>query len=158
VVPNFHAEKRTDLDQPLQKLEQLEQAIEETLAEAIPPKSRWRVAARILGWALLALYFLFSAALLLITLSATSVAVFVSFILQAQQEFGYQTKLVVIVVAGWCVLIQILPGYFVYSAFRNRRKARALYRQSVELEDMIEENLEPHNQDSQYDSHLNEKR
>src|SRR5467141_4555056 len=52
------------LDQPLQKLEQLEQAIEETLAEAIPPKSRWRVAARILGWALLALYFLFAAALL----------------------------------------------------------------------------------------------
>src|SRR5882672_2981938 len=64
VVPNFHAEKRTDLDQPLQKLEQLEQAIEETLAEAIPPKSRWRVAARILGWVLLALYFLFAAALL----------------------------------------------------------------------------------------------
>src|SRR5467141_3148104 len=53
-----------NLDQPLQKLEQLEQAIEETLAEAIPPKSRWRVAARILGWALLALYFLFAAALL----------------------------------------------------------------------------------------------
>src|SRR5258706_13598674 len=64
VVPNFHAEKRTDLDQPLQKLEQLEQAIEETLAEAIPPKSRWRVAARILGWAVLVLYFLFAAALL----------------------------------------------------------------------------------------------
>jgi len=31
--------KRTDLNQPLQKLEQLEHAIEETLAEAIPPKS-----------------------------------------------------------------------------------------------------------------------
>src|SRR5438552_14865101 len=62
--PNFHAEKRTDLDQPLQKLEQLEQAIEETLAEAIPPKSRWRVAARIVGWMLLVAYFLFAAALL----------------------------------------------------------------------------------------------
>src|SRR5882672_7810100 len=64
VGPNFHAEKRTDLDQPLQKLEQLEQAIEETIAEAIPPKSRWRVAARIVGWALLIAYFLFAAALL----------------------------------------------------------------------------------------------
>jgi len=64
VGPNFHAEKRTDLDQPLQKLEQLEQAIEETIAEAIPPKSRWRVAARIVGWILLVAYFLFAAALL----------------------------------------------------------------------------------------------
>ena len=62
--PNFNAEKRADLDQPLQRLEQLEQAIEETIAEAIPPKGRWRVAARIAGWALLALYFLFAAALL----------------------------------------------------------------------------------------------
>src|SRR5438445_2208622 len=64
VGPNFHAEKRIDLNQPLQRLEQLEQAIEETTAEAIPPKGRWRVAARIAGWALLALYFLFAAALL----------------------------------------------------------------------------------------------
>ncbi len=53
-----------NLDQPLQKLEQLEQAIEETIAQAIPPRSRWRAAARIAGWALLALYFLFAAALL----------------------------------------------------------------------------------------------
>jgi len=52
------------LDQPLQKLEQLEQAIEETIDEAIPPKSRWRVAARIAAWALVVLYFLFAAALL----------------------------------------------------------------------------------------------
>jgi len=52
------------LDQPLQKLEQLEQAIEETIDEAIPPKSRWRVAARIVAWALVVLYFLFAAALL----------------------------------------------------------------------------------------------
>src|SRR6266850_6529425 len=64
VGPNFHAEKRTDLDQPLQKLEQLEQAIEETIAEAIPPKSRWRVVARIAGWMLLVAYFLFAATLL----------------------------------------------------------------------------------------------
>jgi uncharacterized protein (TIGR02099 family) len=56
--------KRTDLDQPFQKLEQLEQAIEETLAEAIPPKSRWRIAARIVGWTLLVAYFLFAAMLL----------------------------------------------------------------------------------------------
>src|SRR6266436_5640798 len=53
-----------NLDQPLQKLERLEQAIEETIAQAIPPQSRWRAAARIAGWALLALYFLFAAALL----------------------------------------------------------------------------------------------
>src|SRR5260221_373715 len=53
-----------NLDQPLQKLEQLEQAIEETIAQAIPPQGRWRAAARIAGWALLALYFLFAAALL----------------------------------------------------------------------------------------------
>src|SRR5258705_13071599 len=53
-----------NLDQPLQKLEQLEQAIEETIDEAIPPKSRWRVAARIVAWALVVLYFLFAAALL----------------------------------------------------------------------------------------------
>src|SRR5712692_490911 len=52
------------LDQPLQKLEQLEQAIEETIAEAIPLKSRWRLAARIAGWALLIAYFLFAAILL----------------------------------------------------------------------------------------------
>src|SRR5438093_6180525 len=64
VGPNFHAERRTDLDRPLQKLEQLEQAIEETIAEAIPPKSRWRVAGRIVGWMLLVAYFLFAAALL----------------------------------------------------------------------------------------------
>src|SRR2546421_665818 len=56
--------KRTDLDQPLQKLQQLEHAIEETLAEAIPPKSRWRIAARIVGWMLLVAYFLFAAMLL----------------------------------------------------------------------------------------------
>ncbi len=52
------------MDRPLQKLEQLEQAIEETVAEAIPPKSRWRVAARILGWTLLIAYLLFAAILL----------------------------------------------------------------------------------------------
>ncbi|HEY6240762.1 MAG TPA: YhdP family protein [Burkholderiales bacterium] len=52
------------MDQPLQKLEQLEQAIEETIDEAIPPKSRWRLVARIAGWALVALYFVFAAALL----------------------------------------------------------------------------------------------
>ena len=52
------------MDQPLQKLEQLEQAIEETLAEAIPPKSRWHVAARVAGWTLLIVYFLFAAILL----------------------------------------------------------------------------------------------
>jgi len=52
------------LNQPLQKLEQLEQAIEETIDQAIPPQSRWRLAARIAGWALVALYFLFAAALL----------------------------------------------------------------------------------------------
>ena len=56
--------KRTDLDQPLQKLQQLEHAIEETLAEAIPPKNRWRIAARIVGWTLLVAYFLFAAMLL----------------------------------------------------------------------------------------------
>src|SRR2546421_236762 len=56
--------KRTDLDQPLQKLQQLEHAIEETLAEAIPPRSRWRLAARILGWTLLIAYLLFAAILL----------------------------------------------------------------------------------------------
>src|SRR5256885_13898926 len=64
VGPNSHAEKRTDLDQPLQKLEQLEQAIEETLAEAIPPKSRWCVVARIAGWALFIAYLLFAGAIL----------------------------------------------------------------------------------------------
>jgi uncharacterized protein (TIGR02099 family) len=52
------------LDQPLQKLEQLEQAIEETIDQAIPPKSRWRVVARIVGWALVIVYFLFAATLL----------------------------------------------------------------------------------------------
>ena len=52
------------MNQPLEKLEQLEQAIEETIDEAIPPRSRWAAVARILGWALLTLYFLFAAALL----------------------------------------------------------------------------------------------
>jgi uncharacterized protein (TIGR02099 family) len=52
------------LNLPLEKLEQLEHAIEETIDEAIPPKSGWRTLARVLGWALLALYFLFAAALL----------------------------------------------------------------------------------------------
>src|SRR6266702_3788018 len=60
----FHAEGRTDLDRPLQKLEQLEQAIEETVAEAIPPKGRWRVAARIVAWTLFIAYLLFAAILL----------------------------------------------------------------------------------------------
>src|SRR6266849_9940633 len=52
------------LYQPLQKLEQLEQAIEETIADAIPPKGRWRIAARIVGWGLVIVYFLFAAILL----------------------------------------------------------------------------------------------
>jgi uncharacterized protein (TIGR02099 family) len=52
------------LNQPLEKLEQLEQAIEETIDEAIPPKSRWASVARVVGWSLVALYFLFAAALL----------------------------------------------------------------------------------------------
>ena len=52
------------MDQPLQKLEQLEQAIEDSIDQAIPPKSRWRVAARIAGWALVVAYFLFAATLL----------------------------------------------------------------------------------------------
>ena len=52
------------MNQPLEKLEQLEQAIEETIDEAIPPKSGWGTVARVFGWALLFLYFLFAAALL----------------------------------------------------------------------------------------------
>jgi uncharacterized protein (TIGR02099 family) len=52
------------LNQPLEKLEQLEQAIEETIDEAIPPRSRWATVAHVFGWAFLALYFLFAAALL----------------------------------------------------------------------------------------------
>jgi len=52
------------LDQPLQKLEQLEQAIEETIDQAIPPKSRWGAGARFAGWALVIVYFLFAAAVL----------------------------------------------------------------------------------------------
>src|SRR4029077_5822405 len=34
------------------------------IADAIPPKSRWRVAARVVAWALVILYFLFAATLL----------------------------------------------------------------------------------------------
>jgi uncharacterized protein (TIGR02099 family) len=52
------------LNQPLEKLEQLEQAIEESIDEALPRKGAWRTAARVLGWTALALYFLFAAALL----------------------------------------------------------------------------------------------
>ena len=52
------------MNQPLEKLEQLEQAIEETIDEAIPPRSRWAGIARVVGWSLVALYFLFAAALL----------------------------------------------------------------------------------------------
>ena len=54
------------MNQPLEKLEQLEQAIEETIDEAIPPKSRWAVAARLAGWTLFALYLLFAGALLVL--------------------------------------------------------------------------------------------
>jgi uncharacterized protein (TIGR02099 family) len=52
------------LNQPLQKLEQIEQAIEATIDQAIPPKSRGRVAARFVGWALVIVYFLFAATVL----------------------------------------------------------------------------------------------
>jgi uncharacterized protein (TIGR02099 family) len=54
------------MNQPLEKLEQLEQAIEETIDEAIPPKSRWAVAARVAGWVLFGLYLLFAGALLVL--------------------------------------------------------------------------------------------
>ena len=54
------------MNQPLEKLEQLEHAIEETIDEAIPPQSRWRMAARIAGWALFFLYLLFAGALLVL--------------------------------------------------------------------------------------------
>src|SRR5882672_7146862 len=53
-----------NLNQPLHKLEQLEEAIEETIDEALPRKAAWRTGARILGWVAVALYFLFAAALL----------------------------------------------------------------------------------------------
>jgi len=52
------------VNQPLEKLEQLEQAIEETIDEAIPPRSRWAAAARVAGWILFGLYLLFAGALL----------------------------------------------------------------------------------------------
>jgi uncharacterized protein (TIGR02099 family) len=52
------------LNQPLEKLEQLEHAIEETIDEAIPPKSRWAAAAGIGAWTLFSLYLLFACALL----------------------------------------------------------------------------------------------
>jgi uncharacterized protein (TIGR02099 family) len=54
------------LNQPLEKLEQLEHAIEETIDEAIPPRSRWALAARVAGWALFGLYLLFAGVLLLL--------------------------------------------------------------------------------------------
>ncbi len=49
------------MGQPLQKLEQ---AIEETIAHAIPQRGRWRTVARIVGWALVVVYFLFALAVL----------------------------------------------------------------------------------------------
>jgi uncharacterized protein (TIGR02099 family) len=49
------------LDQPLQKLEQ---AIEDTIAQAIPPRSKWRALVRFVAWGLLAVYFLFALAVL----------------------------------------------------------------------------------------------
>jgi uncharacterized protein (TIGR02099 family) len=49
------------LDQPLQKLEQ---AIEETIAQAMPPRSRLRALVRFVAWGLLAVYFLFALAVL----------------------------------------------------------------------------------------------
>jgi uncharacterized protein (TIGR02099 family) len=54
------------LNQPLEKLEQLEQAIEETIDQAIPPQSRWALAARVAGWTLFGLYLLFAGALLVV--------------------------------------------------------------------------------------------
>ena len=54
------------MNQPLEKLEQLEHAIEETIDEAIPPKSRWALVARIAGWTLFLLYLLFAGTLLLL--------------------------------------------------------------------------------------------
>ena len=54
------------MNQPLEKLEQLEHAIEETIDEAIPPESGWAVAARVAGWALFVLYLLFAGVLLLL--------------------------------------------------------------------------------------------
>src|SRR6266481_9678265 len=50
------------LDQPLQKLEQLERAIEETIEHAIAPKGRWRAVTRLVGWGLFVVYLLFAAA------------------------------------------------------------------------------------------------
>ena len=52
------------MNQPLEKLEQLEQAIEQTIDEALPRSRAWHTAARIIGWAALAFYFLFAAAVL----------------------------------------------------------------------------------------------
>ena len=49
------------MDQPFQKLEQ---AIEETIEQAIPPKGRWRTVARLVGWGLLIVYLLFAATVL----------------------------------------------------------------------------------------------
>ena len=49
------------MDQPLQKLEQ---AIEETIEQAIPAKGRWRTLARVIGWGLVAVYFLFASTFL----------------------------------------------------------------------------------------------
>ena len=54
------------MNQPLEKLEQLEQAIEETIDEAIPPRSRWATIARVVGWTLFVLYLLFAGTLLLL--------------------------------------------------------------------------------------------
>ena len=54
------------MNQPLEKLEQLEHAIEETIDEAIPPRSGWAVAARAAGWALFVVYLLFAGMLLLL--------------------------------------------------------------------------------------------
>ena len=54
---------------PLQKLEQLEQALEETLEHAIPPKGRWRTLARLIGWGLFVVYLLFAAAVLVLRYS-----------------------------------------------------------------------------------------
>ncbi len=54
------------MNQPFQKLEQ---AIEETVARAIPPQSRWRSAARLIGWGLFVVYLLFAAAVLVLRYS-----------------------------------------------------------------------------------------
>jgi hypothetical protein len=79
-------------------------------------------------------------ATVLIFLSVFLSSLFVIFLLQGFKDFG-SPKNLIMVLTGWCVVITIVPVYFLWSSLSDKRRYNSLKHEADELEEVLHKEL-----------------